>query len=746
MTLAAGSSLGPYEVQSRIGAGGMGEVYRARDTTLGRDVAIKVLPQAFAQDPERLARFEREAKTLAALNHPSIAQIYGLERVAGFGGVSALVMELVEGETLRGRIAGGPLPVPAALDVAIALADALAAVHAKGITHRDLKPENIILTADGRIKILDFGLARWQAQSDADQDLTVPSDATQAGVMMGTVGYMSPEQVRGEKVEATSDIFSLGCVVYEMLTARRAFERATPADTLAAILKEDPALEGVPSQVRRVVARCLEKYPRERFQSARDLAFDLRGLATARDTDAEPGDSLAVVPFTNAGGPDAEYLSDGIAESLTNAFSQIPRLRIVPRSLVSRYKGREIDPRVVGAELGARMLLSGKVVERGGRLSVQVELVDAAANKQLWGERLHRPIADIFEVEEEITRQIVDKLRVRLSGDEQKQLVRRSTEDSEAYQLYLKARYHFLRRTVEGLEKSIQLCEQAIERDPNFALAHAAITDSCLVLISIVAYDPRPIRERAKTAALRAVEADPALAEAHNALAYARVCCDRDWLGAEQSFRHALTLNPSAWIAHDWYALTLAAQNRIDDALTQNRLAQELEPLSVVLHHHAAWVLFLGRRYAEAVEQSRRTLELEPTFPFAFLWSGLALEQQSNSEEAIAALKRASELTGGIGIIQGALGHALVKSGRREEAEAFVRELERSSATRYVEPYSFALIDVARGDVEGAFSWLEKACQTTSSWITLFLKSDPRMDVLRSDPRFADLLARMRLN
>lgn len=741
--MAAGSSIGPYEVQSRLGVGGMGEVYRARDTTLGRDVAIKVLPDAFARDPERLARFEREAKTLAALNHPSIAQIYGLEKAAG---VSALVMELVEGETLRGRISGGPLPVAAALDVAIALADALAAVHAKGITHRDLKPENIILTTDGRIKVLDFGLARWQAQHDADQDLTVPSDATEAGVMMGTVGYMSPEQVRGEKAEATSDIFSLGCVIYEMLTARRAFERDTPADTLAAILKEEPALEGLPSHVRRIVGRCLEKHPRERFQAARDLAFDLRGLATARDADAEPGDSLAVVPFTNAGGPDAEYLSDGIAESLTNAFSQIPRLRIVPRSLVSRYKGREIDPRAVGAELGARMLLSGKVVERGGRLSVQVELVDAAANKQLWGERLHRPIADIFEVEEEITRQIVDKLRVRLSGDEKKQLVRRSTEDSEAYQHYLKARYHFLKRTQEGLERSVQLCEQAIARDPDFALAHAAITDSCLVLVSMASYDPRPIRARAKTAALRAVEADPASAEAHNALAYVRALNDWDWAGAEKGFRHALTLNSSAWIAHDWYALTLSAQCRIDDALTQNRLAQELEPLSVVLHHHAAWLLFLGRRYGEVVEQSRRTLDLDPAFPMAFLWSGLALEQQSNFEEAIVALKRASELSGGMGVIQGALGHALVKSGRREEAEDFVRELERTSSIRYVEPYAFALISAALGDIDRAFSWLEKAFQQTSTWITLFLKGDPRMDVLRTDPRCSDLLRRMKLD
>jgi eukaryotic-like serine/threonine-protein kinase len=747
MSLTPGTRIGPYEIQSAIGAGGMGEVYRARDTSLGRAVAIKVLPDTFADDPERLARFELEARTLAALNHPNIAQIYGLEKGQGQAPFSALVMELVEGETLRDRIARGPMPPGKALEIAIALAEALSAVHAKGITHRDLKPENIFLTADGHIKILDFGLARWNSP-DFDADLTMMPTATEVGVILGTIGYMSPEQVRGEKAGAPSDVFALGCVMHEMLTAHRAFERPTTADTLAAILKEEPqGLDRLPAQFRHVVGHCLEKDPRERFQSARDVAFELRGLVTAREPDPAPADSLAVLPFTNVGGADAEYLSDGIAESLTNAFSQIARLRVVPRSVVVRYKGREIDPPLVGRELGARMLLSGKVVERSGRLSVQVELVDAAANKQLWGDRLHRPLADIFEVEEEITRQIVDKLRLRLSGEEKRQLARRYTENSEAYQLYLKARYHFLKRTAEGLEKGIQYCEQAIEKDADFALAHAALSD-CYGVLSAVSSQSTPalFRAKAKAAAIRAVQADPTLAEAQNSLAYARAYCDWDWTEAEAGFQHALELNPALWITHDWYALTLGCQGRMDEALAHNRRARELEPLSVVLHHHAAWLSWLARRYDDAIEFNRKALELDAGFGWTYLWSGLALEQKSNHEEAIAAFHKASELTGGLMAAQAALAHTLAKVGRRDEAEDLLHRIEGLSPTRHIEPYLAAIVYVALGEPEQAFSSLERAFEEVATFLTLFVKCDPRLDPLRSDPRFKDLLRRMRLD
>jgi serine/threonine protein kinase len=610
--LNAGSRIGAYEVVAKIGEGGMGEVYRARDTTLDRDVALKLLPDAVASDSDRLARFHREAKALASLRHPNIASIYGLEQSAGR---PCIVMELLEGETLRQRIALGPLPVRHAVEVAIAIAEALAAVHAQGITHRDLKPENIFLTADGRIKILDFGLARSQAHAAA---ASMAATETQAGLIMGTLGYMSPEQVRGEKAEAPSDLFALGCVLCEMLTGRGAFARPSPAETMVAILTEEPqGLDQLRADLGRIVRRCLKKHAHERFQSARDLAFELRSLSLSGNEDEAPADSLAVLPFANTGGADAEYLGDGIAENLINSFSQIARLRVVPRSLAFRYKGQDVDPRDVARQLDARMLLSGKVVDRGGRLSVQVELVDAIANKQLWGERIVRPLSDIFEVEEEIARQIADHLRMRLTGEDKKQLARRYTEDSDAYQLYLKARYHFLKRTPDGLQKGIEYCEQAISKDSDFALAYAALADCYMVLTALSLSPPGQTMAKARAAALRAVEVDATLAEAHNSLAYARAY-DFEWSLANRGFQRALDLNPASWITHDWYALNLGGQGRMDEALAHNRRARELEPLSVVLLHHAAWLSWLARRYDEAIEFGRKVLELDPGFGWAY--------------------------------------------------------------------------------------------------------------------------------
>ncbi len=740
--LTPGTRLGPYEIVALIGRGGMGEVYRARDTQLDRHVALKLVSEAFASDPERLARFHREAKVLASLNHPNITQIYGFEQS---GASACIVMELLEGETLRSRIALGPLPARDVAAVALDVAEALATAHAQGITHRDLKPENIFLTSSGRVKILDFGLARRESHEAVGNE-TAAFTGTEAGTVMGTIGYMSPEQVRGEKAEATSDIFSLGCVIYEAVTARRAFERPSPAETLVAILNEEPmAMDGLPPELSRVLRHCLEKHPHERFQSARDLAFDLRSLAAFRKADEEAADSLAVLPFTNAGGPDAEYLSDGIAESLINSFSQISRLRVIPRSVVFRYKGHEVDPRVVARELGVRMLLSGKVVTRDGRLIVQAELVDAVANKQLWGERLHRPLTDLFEVEEEITRQITDKLRIRLSGKEKQQLARRSTDNREAYQLYLNARYHFLKRTPASLEKGIQYCEQAIEQDPEFALGYAALADCYIILGAMSVLPARQPLAKAREAANRAVDVDGTLAEAHSSLAFVRAF-DWDWPQAEKGFRHAMELNPGSWATHDWYGQTLQAQGRLDEALVHIRRAQELEPLSVVLHHHAAWLLWLGRRHEATIEECRKAHELDPNFPQSYMWTGLAYEQMSRYEESLAALRTGTELWKRMPICLGSLAHACAASGRHDEARELLRELEERAQERYVEPYAMALIHAGLGETDRVFEWLGEASKDLSLWLTLLVKCDPRLDALRSDARFRDLLRGMRLD
>ena len=736
-----GRHVGAYEIASRIGAGGMGEVYLARDTKLNRQVAIKVLAPHLAADPEQLSRFQQEARAVSSLNHPHILVIHDVGQLEGR---AFIVTEYVEGQTLRARLRDGPLNTREAIEITEQIASALGAAHDRGIVHRDVKPENVMLRPDGYVKVLDFGLAKLATRDDTGAESML---LTRPGMVMGTPWYMSPEQIRGEQADATSDIFSLGCVIYEMLTARRAFERPSPADTLAAILKEEPrTIDGVPPDLGRLVRRCLEKNPHERFQSARDLASDLRSLATSREADDAPADSLAVLPFTNAGGADAEYLSDGIAESLINSFSKITRLRVIPRGVVFRYKGREIDPRAVGRELGVRMLLSGKVVERGGHLSVQAELVDVAANKQLWGERWHRPLADIFEVEEAISRQIADKLRMRLSGEEKEQLARRYTENSEAYQLYLNARYHFLKRTPEGLKKGIQYCEQAIEKDSEFALAYAALADCYIVLSAMSVLPARQVLAKAKDAATRAVEADGTLAEAHNSLAYARVTCDRDWAEAEKGFRHALELNPASWITHDWYGQVLHCEGRLDEGLAHMRRAQELEPLSVVLHHHAAWILWLARRDDDALEECRKAHELDPSFPLPYMWSGLAYEQKSMHEESIGALRKGCELWGGNPICVGSLAHACAAAGRRDETQQLLRQLEERSQQRYVEPYAMALIHAALGEVDHVFEWLERAYEDRSIWLTTLVKCDPRLDPLRSDPRFRDLLRRMRLD
>ncbi|MBI3697620.1 MAG: protein kinase [Acidobacteria bacterium] len=561
MPLPAGMRLGPYEILAPIGAGGMGEVYRARDSRLGREVAIKVLPEHLAQDPQALARFEREAKAVAALSHHNILAIHDVGREQG---VSYAVTELLEGDTLRSGLDRGPLPWRKAVEIGVAVAEGLSAAHAKGIIHRDLKPGNIFLTSDGRVKVLDFGLARFNPPSAAQSE-PVAQTATEAGTVMGTPGYMSPEQVRGVPVGPGSDIFSLGCVLYEMVSGRRAFSGKTPVETLSAVLKDHPAElassgKQIPLELDRLISHCLEKNPEERFQSARDLAFDMKSILGGSGVASPPApgkalDSIAVLPFANASRePDAEYLSDGITESIINSLAQIAQLRVMPRSTVFRYKGQEVDPQAVGRELNARMVLTGRVILRGETLVVGMELVDVAQGSQLWGERYNRKLADIFAVEEEIARKISESLRMRLSGEEKKRLAKRFTENTEAYQLYLKGRHYWVKRTPDSMKKGIEYFQQAIEKDPGYALAYAGVADCYSILSTYGAVSPREGWAKAKAAAAAAVALDPELAEGHTSLAFIRGFADWDWVAAEEECRRAIELNPAYWVAPYWYA------------------------------------------------------------------------------------------------------------------------------------------------------------------------------------------------
>jgi len=546
--LKPGAKLGPYTLVAVIGAGGMGEVFRALDPRLGRHVAIKVLPEHLSHDPQALARFELEAKAVAALSHPNIVAIFD---VGNDQGINYVVTELLEGESLRSRIKRGPVPWKEAVDLGIAIVEALAGAHSKDLIHRDLKPDNVFLTHDHRVKLLDFGIARWKPHVQTQDDGSVLT-RTLAGTVMGTVGYMSPEQVRGEPADAPSDIFSFGCVLYEMVTGKRAFHCGSPVETMAAILNERPIPPGnlhvhLPIDLDHIIASCLEKEPKGRFQDAPALVAALKAIeeggtasGTANPLPAADGavNSIAVLPFTNASSnPDLEFLTDGITESLINSLSQLRGMRVVARTTVFKYKGKQIDPETAGRALRVRAILTGRVAQRGESLNVQCELVDVQEGSQLWGQQYHHKLTDIFVVQETIAREITKKLKLKLTREKMQRLTRRYTEDSEAYQLFLKGRYYWNKRTPEWMRKGIENFHLAIQKDPGYALAYAGLADCYALLGSYGALSPKDAFQKARSSALKALEIDKTLAEAHTALAFAQGFYEWDWRGGRARFQ-----------------------------------------------------------------------------------------------------------------------------------------------------------------------------------------------------------------
>ena len=765
-----GARLGPYEILAPLGAGGMGEVYRARDSRLGREVAVKILPPHLSADPQALARFEREAGIVAALSHPNIVVLFD---IGSDHGVSYAVTELLEGETLRSRLRRGALPHQEAAEIGAAIAEGLAAVHSRGIVHRDLKPENIFLTSAGRIKILDFGLAQPPPVDPAGApDVT----RTDPGVLMGTIGYMSPEQVQGRPLDSASDMFSLGCVLYEMLSGRRAFACPSPAETLAAILKEEPPrLAQISAGFDNLIARCLAKRPHERLRAAGDLALALRDIASPRSSPvsakirlirraavflivllalaaylfffrSRPIDSIAVLPFDNATtNPDTEYLSEGITESIIRNLSTVPRLRVVPRSTVFRYKGRNPDPQKAGQELNARAVLTGRVLERGGNLIVTAELVDVSASSQIWGEQYNRKLSDVLSLEEEISKEIAGKLRLRLSGNEQKHLTRRYTENTEAYQLYLKGRYHWNKRTPQGYSRATDYFQQAIDKDPAYALAYAGLADSYSLVAWYGLATPKESYGKARASAARALALDESLPEAHVAFATPKQFLEWDWAGAEKHFRRALDLNPGYAVGHQRYGNYLRIQRKLDQAVAEVRRSLELDPLNIAANVQLGLDLYLSRQYDQAIEQYHKTLELDANFAVGHLLLGMAYDQKAMYAPAIASLQKAVSLFEGEPIATAMLTRAYAASGAMASTRELLSELNRIRNHRYVSAYLFALIHVGLGEKEQAWQWLERAFEERSAWLADRVTVDPMLDPLRADPRFAALLRRMNL-
>jgi eukaryotic-like serine/threonine-protein kinase len=773
-----GRTLGHYQIISLIGKGGMGEVYRARDLRLERDVAVKILPARLAADPDALPRFEREAKAVAALSHPNILAIHDFGHEEG---ACYAVMELLEGENLRARLARGPLPWRQAAQVGAAVADGLAAAHAKGIIHRDIKPENIFLNADGQVKILDFGIARVKQQygAAASEAATLP-ETTEPGKIIGTIGYMSPEQLRGETVDAPSDLFSLGSVVYEMVSGRRPFARETVTETMAAILRDEPpplAPLKLPAEFERVVLRCLEKNARERLQSAHDLALELRALASESQRLRpapeprrlpvawlvgalgvvllaalgyllwpRPIDSLAVLPFANASAdPNAEYLSDGISESLINGLSQLPKLKVIARSSSFKYKGKDADPQEAARALGVRAVVTGRIALRGDRLLISVELTDARDKRHIWGEQYLRQAADLLAVQAEISREIADKLRLKLTSDEQQQIVKRETIHPAAYELLLKGRHLRLKGGTEDRKQAVEYFRQAIEIDPHYALAYAELGAGYRSLIAASLVQPAEYLPRVRAAVQKALELDPNLAEAHRALASFKRD-ELDWAGAEAAFKRALELNPNLADAHGAYASFLSVMGRHDEAIAEARRARELDPLALARSVGIGQRLYYARRYDEAVASLKQTLELDPHYDQAHVYLGYTYTDKKMYPEAIAAFEQAIRLKSSTPSTRIYLGYAYAKSGQREKAREILEALRQSQASGQdpVSPVELATLYVGLGDGEQALAQLEEAYARRDPQLQ-YLRVDSSFDPLRADPRFADLLRRVRL-
>ena len=827
-----------YRILRRLGKGGMGEVLLGEDTKQhGRKVALKVLPQELTKSESRLRRFKQEARAVLALNHPNILTIYEIGQTAD---TYYIATEYIEGETLRHCLWRGPMKLDETLGVGIQVAMALEAAHAAGIVHRDIKPENIMLrqdkfVRDRFVKVLDFGLAKLTDRDGPGADpeaVTIPITETNPGAIMGTSGYMSPEQAQGESIDERSDIFSLGVVLYEMLAGQPPFKGKTDSHTRVSIIDHDPAplihhVANVPRQFERIVTKALAKDRLKRYQTITDLKLDLEqlrdelhvsegpeltkqtgntawtellettptithaGVETVAESATGSGivkpakkrnrwlvyglvallgvlvvaaaaflfarstpeiNSVAILPFVNdSKDPSAEYLSDGITEGIINSLSRLPNLKVMSRNAAFRFKGPNHDPLEAGKTLNVGAVVTGRLLKIDDRFVIRTELIKVEDGSQLWGDEYSSNLADIFSVQEEVSKKISQSLRLRLSGEDEEKLAKRYTKDAEAYQLYLKGRYFWNRRNEEGFRNGIEYFKRAEEKDPTFALAFSGLADSYALLCDIGVVRPIDEMPKAKAAAQKAVDADPTLAEAYTSRAFVRLAYDWDWLGAQSDFQQALKLNPKYPTAHQWYASYLMQMGKFALAKAEIEEAHKLDPLSPIISANSGLYSYYEHNYDDAIAKYNVTLRSDPDFWVARHYLALAYVQKGRHQEAIAELRKLIKAPNSGPIPDqvveaeseavASLGFAYGMAGKQTEARAILGQLEALAKRRYVSPLYFAIVSAGLKANDQAIEFLNQAYAARHPGLVL-IRIEPMFDGLRADERFKTLIKR----
>ena len=803
-----GLTVSHYRILEKLGGGGMGVVYKAEDLRLGRLVSLKFLPEELSREPLAIERFQREARAASSLNHPHICTIYDVDQ---YEGQHFIVMEYLEGQTLKHRITGKPLDLERVPEYGFQMADALEAAHAKAIIHRDIKPANIFITDRGQVKLLDFGLAKLlperRGAGRAKQAVTSFSVTTQDphltsdGVALGTVAYMSPEQVRGLELDERTDLFSLGLVLYEMTTGQRAFTGNTSGVIFDAILNRAPAPPAhlnpaIPIQLEQIIAKALEKDRELRYRSASDIRADLQRLK--RDTDSARAmpfksgeasrqklrryrphfawsgvlvvllilfglnvgnlresvfggasqariESIAVLPFANlSNDPKTEYLSDGITESLINSLSQLPNLAVMSRNTVFRYKGQTMDPQRVGQDLHVRAILTGRLIQSGDDLTISVSLEDVQSSRQIWGEQYNRKLSNLVSVQQEIAGDIYGRLRPRLAGEEKKLLAKRPTENAEAYQLYLQGLFYWNKWTQADFMKAADYFTQAVQKDPGYALSYAGLADSYSLLGDAGYLPPSEAWPKAKTAALQALDIDDTLAEAHTSLGLVKEHFEWDWAGAEKEFKRAVELNPNLATAHHWYGDYLTNMGRFGEGLAETKKAQGLDPLSLMINTTLGWQFYLAGQNENAVEQLRKVLEIDPKFSPARRILEEVYAHIGKHKEAVAEREKALSLSGGPELAA-SIEEDFTKSGYKGVLQSWLEGLTELSKHSYVSSYSIAESYMRMDEKQKAFEWLEKAYEEHDSGL-VSLAVEPMFETIRPDPRFKEIVRRMKLS